>query len=85
MSKIQIKTLEASGSEFFQSSESFLTELQATEAHTVFGGKSKKKDKYGPNIVVIQQPPIFVPFPLPFPYYGGFPPNPCPTPRPHGY
>jgi hypothetical protein len=94
MSKIQIDNLQTAGSELFDGGESFLTELQATEAHTIFGGKSKKKDKYGPNVVVIQQPqpqlpqqPIFIPV-----FYGpgfpgpGFPGNPgfpCP-PRPCG-
>jgi hypothetical protein len=39
MSKIQINNLQAAGSELFQSSESFLTELQATEANAVYGGK----------------------------------------------
>jgi hypothetical protein len=43
MSKIQINSLQTAGSELFDSSESFLTELQATEAHAVYGGKSKKK------------------------------------------
>jgi hypothetical protein len=84
MSKIQINNLPSAGSELFQGSESFLTELQATEAHTVFGGKSQgkknKADKYAPNVVVqppvIQQPiiqqPIFVPVPVyvyPVPVY----------------
>jgi hypothetical protein len=40
MSKIQINNLQAAGSELFESSESFLTELQATEAHAVYGGKN---------------------------------------------
>jgi hypothetical protein len=43
MSKIQINNLQTAGSELFDSSESFLTELQATEAHAIYGGKSKKK------------------------------------------
>jgi hypothetical protein len=43
MSKIQINSLQTAGSELFDSSESFLTELQATEAHAIYGGKSKKK------------------------------------------
>lgn len=47
MSKIQINNLQAAGSELFQSGESFLTELQATEAHAVYGGKSKKKSNKG--------------------------------------
>jgi hypothetical protein len=81
MSKIQIENLQTAGSDLFQGGESFLTELQATEAHTIFGGSSgkKKKDKYGPSVVVIQpQPPIFVP--VPFPVYPGFPCNPAPRP-----
>jgi hypothetical protein len=47
MSKIQINNLQAAGSELFQSSESFLTELQATEAHAVYGGK--KNSNKGSN------------------------------------
>jgi hypothetical protein len=47
MSKIQINNLQAAGSELFQSGESFLTELQATEAHSIYGGKSKKKSNKG--------------------------------------
>jgi hypothetical protein len=43
MSRIQITNLQPAGTELFQGSESFLTELQATEAHAVYGGKSKKK------------------------------------------
>jgi hypothetical protein len=43
MSKIQITNLQPAGSELFQGGESFLTELQATEAHTIYGGSSKKK------------------------------------------
>jgi hypothetical protein len=84
MSKIQINNLQTFGSELFDGGESFLTELQSTEAHTVFGGKSKnknkskKKDKYGSDVIVIQQPPIFVP--VPFPVYPGFPCNPAPRP-----
>lgn len=74
MSKIQINTLQAPGSELFTGGESFLTELQATEAHSIFGGSSgkkntKKKDKYAVAPVVI----IPVPFPVPVPY----PYNPC--------
>lgn len=45
MSKIQISDLQAAGSELFQSSESFLTELQATEANAVYGGKKGKSSK----------------------------------------
>jgi hypothetical protein len=58
MSKIQIGNLHPAGAELFQGGESFLTELQATEAHTIHGGtcygkKSKKSKKsksksYGP-------------------------------------
>jgi hypothetical protein len=88
MSKIQINNLQTAGSDLFDGGESFLNELQATEAHTIFGGKSKKnskkKDKYGPNVVVIQQPqpqpPIFVPVPFPVYYGPGFPCNPAPRP-----
>jgi hypothetical protein len=47
MSKIQITNLQPVGSELFQGGESFLTELQPTEAHTIFGGSSKKGSKKG--------------------------------------
>jgi hypothetical protein len=47
MSKIQINNLQVAGSELFQGGESFLTELQATEAHTIYGGGSKKKSGKG--------------------------------------
>jgi hypothetical protein len=71
MSKIQINNLQAAGSELFQSSESFLTELQATEAHTIFGGSSKKKSKQKSNKGSKKNsggtPVVFVP--VPFPVY----------------
>jgi hypothetical protein len=44
MSKIQIADLKPTGSELFQSAESFLTELKPAEAHSIFGG-SKKSNK----------------------------------------
>ena len=47
MSKIQINNLQTTGSELFAGGESFLTELQATEAHAIYGGKSNKKSKKG--------------------------------------
>jgi hypothetical protein len=45
MSKIKIGNLQAAGVEMFQGGESFLTELQSTEAHQIFGGKCKNKSK----------------------------------------
>jgi hypothetical protein len=39
MSRIQLANLPSAGSTLFQGSESFLTELQSTEAHAIFGGK----------------------------------------------
>jgi hypothetical protein len=39
MSKIQIANLQATGSELFAGTDSFLTELQSTEAHAIYGGK----------------------------------------------
>jgi hypothetical protein len=45
MSKIKIGNLQAAGVEMFQGSESFLTELQSTEANQIFGGKCKNKSK----------------------------------------
>jgi hypothetical protein len=47
MSKIQISNLQPAGVELFQGSESFLTELQTTEAHKIFGGSGSKKGKSG--------------------------------------
>jgi hypothetical protein len=47
MSKIKIGNLQAAGVEMFQGGESFLTELQSTEAHQIFGGKCKSKSKKG--------------------------------------
>jgi hypothetical protein len=43
MSKIQITNLQPVGAELFQGAESFLTELKATEAHQIQGGKGKSK------------------------------------------
>ncbi len=43
MSKIHITNLQPAGSELFQGSESFLTELQPTAAHAIYGGKNKNK------------------------------------------
>jgi hypothetical protein len=42
MSKIQISNL-TPGTELFQGTESFLTELKSTEAHQIHGGKGKSK------------------------------------------
>jgi hypothetical protein len=74
MSKIQINSLQATGSELFQSSESFLTELQGTEAHAIYGGKSKKSKKSNKSNKSNKSsgkssggnPVVFVPFPVPF-------------------
>jgi uncharacterized membrane protein len=47
MSRIQIADLQVNGTELFQGTESFLTELQSVEANAIYGGKkcggSKKK------------------------------------------
>jgi hypothetical protein len=47
MSKIKIGNLQAAGVEMFQGSESFLTELQSTEANQIFGGKCRNKSRKG--------------------------------------
>jgi hypothetical protein len=83
MSRIQISNLQPAGAELFQGSESFLTELQATEAHKIHGGSKKKsggKKKSGSkkksgnnNSGNFGSPVVFVPVP----YY------PC-VPRPCG-
>jgi hypothetical protein len=77
MSRIQISNLQPAGVELFQGSESFLTELQATEAHKIHGGSKKKKSgskKRGSNNSGnFGGPVVFVPIP----YY------PC-MPRPCG-
>jgi hypothetical protein len=39
MSRIQLTNLPSAGSALFQGGESFLTELQSTEAHAIYGGK----------------------------------------------
>ncbi len=47
MSRIQIADLQSTGTELFQGTESFLTELQPVEANAIYGGKkctgNKKK------------------------------------------
>jgi hypothetical protein len=43
MSRIQLTNLPSAGSTLFQGSESFLTELQSTEAHAIYGGKGHSK------------------------------------------
>jgi hypothetical protein len=58
MSRIQLANLPSAGSALFQGSESFLTELQSTEAHAVYGGGSgsgsgKKKKRRGPDVLII--------------------------------
>jgi hypothetical protein len=45
MSRIQLSNLTTAGTELFQGSENFLTELKATEAHAIFGGKGGSKKK----------------------------------------
>ncbi len=71
MSKIQINNLQAAGSELFNGNESFLTELQATEASAIFGGKKNtkkntKKDKYAVDAAPapVQPVPVFIPVPV---------------------
>jgi hypothetical protein len=74
MSKIQIGNLQPAGVEMFQGGESFLTELQSTEAHQIHGGKknsskskrgskSKKssKSKSSPLGGCLPPPPICLP------------------------
>jgi hypothetical protein len=53
MSRIQLANLPSAGTTLFQGSESFLTELQSTEAHAIFGGGSKSKKRRGPDIIII--------------------------------
>jgi hypothetical protein len=53
MSRIQLANLPSAGSALFQGSESFLTELQSTEAHAIFGGGSKSKRRGGPNVIIV--------------------------------
>jgi hypothetical protein len=47
MSRIQINCLQAVGSELFESSESFVTELEATEAHAIYGGGKSSRKRSG--------------------------------------
>jgi hypothetical protein len=80
MSKIQISNLQPAGVELFQGSESFLTELQATEAHKIHGGSKKNKsgkNKSGKKNSGGSGGPVVVIVPVPYPYY------PC-APRPCG-
>jgi hypothetical protein len=42
MSKIQIANLQPAGVELFQGGESFLSDLQAADAHQIYGGKGYK-------------------------------------------
>jgi hypothetical protein len=81
MSKIQISNLQPAGAELFQGGESFLTDLQATEAHRIHGGGSKSKKKGGTTVVVVTPPIVYLPYPYP---YTPVPPHtpPCPPP-PH--
>lgn len=69
MSRIQLANLPSAGSELFQGSESFLTELKSTEAHAIYGGskkKSKSKKSGGTTVVVIYPyPPCPPPCPPP--------------------
>jgi hypothetical protein len=82
MSKIQISNLQPAGAELFQGGESFLTDLQATEAHRIHGGGSKSKKKGGTTVVVVTPPIVYLPYP--YPYTPPVPPHtpPCPPP-PH--
>ncbi len=69
MSKIQIDNLQAAGSEFFESNESFLTELQAVEAHAVYGGKksnksSNKRSNKSSNRNSGRSTIVIIPFPI---------------------
>jgi hypothetical protein len=43
MSKIQIANLQPAGVELFQGGESFLSDLQAADAHQIYGGKGYYK------------------------------------------
>jgi hypothetical protein len=43
MSKIQIDDLQPTGTELFQGSESFLTELKSVEANAIYGGKGNSR------------------------------------------
>jgi hypothetical protein len=47
MSKIQLTNLQSAGSDLFQGSESFLSELKSTEAHAIYGGKGGSKKGCG--------------------------------------
>jgi hypothetical protein len=94
MSKIQISNLQPAGAELFQGGDSFLTELQATEAHRIHGGGSKSKFKFkfkfsgSGGFIGFPGFPLVPPgFPLVPPV---FPPcnvhhthKPCCTPPPH--
>jgi hypothetical protein len=53
MSRIQLANLPSAGSALFQGSESFLTELQSTEAHAIYGGGSKSRRRGGPDVIII--------------------------------
>ncbi len=80
MSKIKISNLQPAGVELFQGSESFLTELQATEAHKIHGGSKKNKsgknksgkNKSGKNKSGGNGGPVVVIVPIPY-----CPPRPC--------
>jgi hypothetical protein len=47
MSRVKITDLQANGTELFQGSESFLTELQSIEASAIYGGKKNTGGKVG--------------------------------------
>ena len=56
MSRIQLANLSSAGSALFEGNESFLTELQSTEAHAVYGGGSgskKRRGRGGPDVIII--------------------------------
>jgi hypothetical protein len=76
MAFIEISNLNPAGSDLFADSESFLTELQATDSNQIFGGsgsknKNKSKNKNSKNNGGY---PVY--------YYPSFPYPSCPPPCP---
>jgi hypothetical protein len=47
MSRIQLTNLQSAGSTLFQGGEGFITELQSTEAHAIYGGKGGSRKGCG--------------------------------------
>jgi hypothetical protein len=72
MAMIEISNLNAAGSDLFAGNESFLNELQATEANDIVGGsggKKNSKNKGGNNYGGGNYGyPVYIPFPV---YTGG--------------